>query len=313
MLELEQPMTTSPIIHHYPQSPASEKVRAFLGLKGIEWKSVIIPRIPPKPKLTALTGGFRLTPVMQIGADIYCDTTCIISELESRYPDPEMIPPGMPSAEWHMGGADDVELFKTAIAIVFSDGLDHMPRGFAQDRIGLYFDGADKNSYFTDNLSNNLDIIRAYFDKIDTAVASNQYVRGDAPSVSDAVGYYIAWFLRGRYSGGPDLIATFPLLESWEARIRNIGHGKEVHYSDDAALEDGKSNSPVVGLGVTASDTFGLELGQNISVRPADDENVSIGSLITLTDERVSIKRTDNVLGDLAIHFPRSGYVIEKA
>ena len=51
-----------------------------------------IPRLPPKPMLTTLTGGYRRTPVMQIGADIYCDTHCIIRELERRYPAPSFMP-----------------------------------------------------------------------------------------------------------------------------------------------------------------------------------------------------------------------------
>ncbi len=46
----------------------------MLGLKGLAWRSVEIPVVMPKPGLTALTGGYRKTPVLQIGADIYCDT-----------------------------------------------------------------------------------------------------------------------------------------------------------------------------------------------------------------------------------------------
>jgi glutathione S-transferase len=61
------------ILHNYPQSPVAEKVRVALGIKKLEWRDVEIPRLPPKPMLTALTGGYRRTPVMQIGADIYCD------------------------------------------------------------------------------------------------------------------------------------------------------------------------------------------------------------------------------------------------
>lgn len=69
------------IFHAYPQSPVAEKVRVAFGIKGLAWRSVEIPRLPPKPMLTALTGGYRRTPVMQIGADIYCDSQCIIREL----------------------------------------------------------------------------------------------------------------------------------------------------------------------------------------------------------------------------------------
>ena len=35
------------ILHHYPSSPFSEKVRLMLGHKGLAWKSVHIPRTPP--------------------------------------------------------------------------------------------------------------------------------------------------------------------------------------------------------------------------------------------------------------------------
>ena len=62
------------ILHHYPNSPFSEKIRLIFGYKGLNWQSVIIPPIMPKPDVVALTGGYRKTPFMQIGADIYCDS-----------------------------------------------------------------------------------------------------------------------------------------------------------------------------------------------------------------------------------------------
>src|SRR5476649_1349392 len=82
------------ILHHFEQSPFSEKVRIVFGLKNIAWTSVRISRIMPRPDLMPLTGGYRRTPVMQIGADIYCDTQCIIRELERRFPEPTLFPKG---------------------------------------------------------------------------------------------------------------------------------------------------------------------------------------------------------------------------
>ena len=85
-------MTDIIILHHYDTSPYSEKVRLGLGLKGLAWASVEIPVIMPKPDLTALTGGYRKTPVLQIGADIYCDSQLIMRELERRHPSPGFYP-----------------------------------------------------------------------------------------------------------------------------------------------------------------------------------------------------------------------------
>ena len=47
------------ILHHYPLSTFSEKVRLALGLKGLAYGSVDIAPMPPRPLLNALTGGYR--------------------------------------------------------------------------------------------------------------------------------------------------------------------------------------------------------------------------------------------------------------
>ena len=73
------------ILHHYDISPYAEKIRLAFGLKGLAWRSVIQPMVLPKPDLMPLTGGFRRTPVLQVGADIYCDTLCIAMELDRRF------------------------------------------------------------------------------------------------------------------------------------------------------------------------------------------------------------------------------------
>src|SRR5437899_11836089 len=82
------------ILHHYPNSPFSEKVRVAFGIKQLAWKSVVIPNIMPKPDLMPLTGGYRKTPVMQVGADVYCDTQLIMLEIEKRAPKPPLLPVG---------------------------------------------------------------------------------------------------------------------------------------------------------------------------------------------------------------------------
>ena len=89
-------MTTDLILHHYDFSNYSEKVRLALGYKGLDWCSVIIPPVAPKPDLTPLTGGYRRTPVLQVGADIYCDTRLILAELERRKPQPTLFPTAEP-------------------------------------------------------------------------------------------------------------------------------------------------------------------------------------------------------------------------
>ncbi|MEM8827311.1 MAG: glutathione S-transferase family protein, partial [Pseudomonadota bacterium] len=80
------------VLHGYGPSPFAEVARLALGLKGLAWKNVEVPNVSPKPELSALTGGYERVPVMQIGADIYCDTAAIVDALEAHQPAPSLYP-----------------------------------------------------------------------------------------------------------------------------------------------------------------------------------------------------------------------------
>ncbi len=123
---------TDIILHHYEISPYSEKVRIGLGLKGLAWGSVEIPVIMPKPDLTALTGGYRKTPVLQIGADIYCDSQLIMRELERRHPTPSFYPAGRGAADALAWWAEKTT-FSPAVSIAFAKKRDVLPEGFLED------------------------------------------------------------------------------------------------------------------------------------------------------------------------------------
>ena len=91
----------------------------------------------PKPDLVPLTGGYRKTPVMQIGADIYCDTQIILRELERRFPDAEPVPKnkGVPYglAFW----ADRHLLHGAPSRIIFGEIGDMVPEDFKKDRAAM--------------------------------------------------------------------------------------------------------------------------------------------------------------------------------
>ncbi len=80
------------ILHHYAPSPYSQKVRSFLGYKNLAWRSHVVPPVPPRPEVNLLTGGNRRIPVLQIGADIICDSNMILRTLERLYPAPPLSP-----------------------------------------------------------------------------------------------------------------------------------------------------------------------------------------------------------------------------
>ena len=89
---------TLPILHHFDASPFAEKIRLVLGFHGIEWRDVKIPMVMPKPDVIALTGGYRRTPVLQMNADVYVDTSLIARVLDRIGQGPTLYPASTPLA-----------------------------------------------------------------------------------------------------------------------------------------------------------------------------------------------------------------------
>lgn len=128
------------ILHHFDALPFGEKIRLIFGLKSLSWKSVDAELIMPKPKLTASTGGYRTTPVMQIGSDIYCDSRLIAEELEARYPSPSIFPGGSKGLCMALSTGSDTDFHIASSGLTIGIKKDQFPPEFMADR-KAYFKG----------------------------------------------------------------------------------------------------------------------------------------------------------------------------
>ena len=125
---------TDIILHHYPFSTFSEKVRTALGIKQLAWRSVEIAGMPPRPLLSPITGGYRRAPVMQVGADIYCDTNIILPALERRKPTPSLYPRGSEGVANGLGFAWERQMWIPTIGVLVHFIGEHIPPEFIKDR-----------------------------------------------------------------------------------------------------------------------------------------------------------------------------------
>ena len=300
------------ILHHYPQSPVSEKVRIVLGMKGLAWKSVLIPRLPPKPNLTPLTGGYRQTPVMQIGADIYCDTKCIIRELERRFPDPTLFPGGTEGVGWGLGQWTDGPLFKDVVTVALVEMSTNMPPEFLADRGPLYFGPdfslEDIKAQYTECLAN----VRAQLSWIDESLKSRDFMLGSEPGLSDALVYYLVWFLRDRMAEGDRFLQQFENLVGWEQRVKDIGHGNPQEMTDLQALDIAKNADPQTPEQRDPGDPLGLDVGDKITIKPVVGGPEVVGTLHSLSANHLAMLREDEQVGNICIHFPRQGYQVKR-
>ncbi|MEO1613388.1 MAG: glutathione S-transferase family protein, partial [Pseudomonadota bacterium] len=265
------------ILHNYPQSPVAEKVRVALGIKGAAWRSVEIPRIPPKPNLVKLTGGYRRTPVMQIGADIYCDSQRIMNELDARTAEAPLYPPAgtaMAALARSLGAWTDGALFSLAVKLVLGSAGDALPADFAEDRGRLYLgpDWAEGLKAANADLPHLAAQMRAALARIDAGLAGDEpFLNGATPGAVDAQVYHVVWFIRGRWDKGAALLAEFDALLAWEARIRALGHGDVADLSAEDAIGVAAEASPAHPQGVAPGDPQGLTVGVKAVVRPDVD------------------------------------------
>ena len=303
------------ILHHYLGSPFAEKIRITLGIKGLAWKSVIIPNMMPKPDLMPLTGGYRKTPVMQVGADVYCDTQLITLEIEKRAPKPPLLPVGQEGEARALAMWVDRNIFWSAVGVVMAEIGDKLPEAFKADR--TQFSG---RNFDTERLKSAQPMAReqtyAQFSIAEQMLRDGRpFLLGAAPSLADCALYNPVWFLQARMGQGatPAPLDRLPKIVAWAERMKAFGSGKPTEMPATEALDVAKAATPEKAK-VDEGDPSGLKAGQKVSVVPDDTGKVPVsGTLVGLTPERVSLGRSDARAGDVVVHFPRAGYIITPA
>lgn len=299
------------ILHHYPPSPVAEKIRLAMGFKNLTWKSVEENRLPDRPELFALTGGYRRIPVLQIGADIYCDTQCILRELEERYPNPSLHPSGDSGASFGLSRWTDTQFFELAVRMAFAPVFDSLPPELVADRTRLYFGPDGDMAAEAKDLPHTLAQLRAQLGWLEDQLESRgPYLHGAKASMSDLLAWYIVWFVKGRYGDAELLFAEFPNLLGWVSRMEAIGHGTFESMSTDAALAIALNATPQTPERSDTADPQGLQPGMKISVSPLTDsgETGVTGKVVSVSRDRIALARNDERCGDVVVHFPRVGY-----
>ncbi len=291
------------ILHHYERSPYAEKIRLILGLKRLTWRSVLIPEVMPKPKLTALTGGYRLTPVMQIGADIYCDTKVIAAQLERIEPVPTLYPAGQPAIERALSYWGESMFLPTVLVFVGQPGV--LSEEFLQDRAKMV-PGGFSPELIRSIIPSKLDQLRSKLDRLDQQLADGRpYLLGDTPSLADFSTYHPVWAMR-LVPVTQDLLEPFAAVGEWADRIAAIGHGGRVEMDADQALAVAHRSTPATAAAEDRLDPNGRRPGDWIQVMPEEyGRDPVIGELVSSGAQEIAIRRHDELAGEVVVHFPR--------
>jgi glutathione S-transferase len=305
------------ILHHYWASSFAEKVHLLMGFKQLSWRSVIIPRIMPKPDLTALTGGYRKTPVLQVGADIYCDTSLIARRLEQAKATPTLYPEGQEFICRAFAAWADSVVFQHAVGLVFQ------PEAMAERMASVSPEDAqafmaDRKALFEKGNASRLTAQQArqqwpvLMQRLEEQLmrAEGDYLFG-APSIADFSLAHCLWFLRSASKTAP-LVDDHPEVVAWLCRVLGFGHGTHSDFSAEEAIQIACMAKPNALPDEKQDWPNGLASGQRVRLS-AEDYGVEKveGELVFCGLEELIVHREDERVGDVHVHFPRLGFKIE--
>jgi glutathione S-transferase len=294
------------ILHHYEASPFSEKARLVLGVKGLAWKSVRIPAVMPKPDVIALTGGYRKTPILQIGNHIYCDTALMTRVIEALHPTPPLLrdPHAIVIGEWA-----DTELFLNAVTlsrrptrfdlIMTMMEQDELVR-MRDDRTAMG-DGARRMPPPFATAKSQMPILLG---RLEAMLGDKPFLCGDKPTIADLCAFhplYLVDILTTEYLGG------FDKVSAWRQRIAAIGHGTHESITSGDAIDICRNAKPAALP--TEADPNGPAIGSTVRVSACDlGREATEGTVVLVGENEIALRRHDERAGEVIVHFPRYGY-----
>ncbi len=309
---------TELILHHYASSPFSEKVRLVLGRKKLAWKSVIVPAVMPKPDVVTLTGGYRKTPFLQVGADIYCDSALICDVLEHVAPEPPLYPPHLRGCSRVFAQWADQTLFWTAMTYSLQPrGAAHLFAG--QPEIAQAF-MADRKAMRVNMTQlrpgDATSALRSYLRRIASMVEEHEFLFGAEPCVADFATYHPLWFTRVQVPVMADIFSATPAVLEWMDRMAALKHGRLEGFSAADAVTVAQRHEPAAAgenllVHSMFQDDHGIPLGSQVSITPESFGAESTeGELVSATRTHYTLRRRDERVGTVHVHFPRIGYVL---
>jgi glutathione S-transferase len=296
------------ILHHYDRSPYAEKIRLALGRKSLPWRSVQTPMVMPKPDHVELTGGYRRVPVLQIGADIYCDTHGIARVLDRLYPDPPLAPRGLETVEHALSRWAETTFMMVVLAFFGIGGV--FPEEFVEDRRKTMVPPGSNLDQAKVILPTKLLQIRANLDRLERQLADGRaFLLGSEPCLADLSAFHPLMFLAG-HPRTAALLAPLRRVPAWMERVRAIGHGKPTPLTSAEAIAIARAAQPAAFEGEPVLPE-GMQLDTPVAVIPDEyGSGVVAGTLAPSGLHEIAVRRQTERAGEVVVHFPREDYSV---
>lgn len=298
------------ILHHYALSPFGRKIRTMLGYAGLEWQSAITREMPPRPVLAQLAGGYRKIPVAQIGADVFCDSRTIATEVARLANKPELALENLNAEARAWAARADLDMFFPCVLAASTPAMRRKAREsmslldmgrFVLDRINMSRKASVKITGFKEARP----LVLAHLAQVESRLQQD-FLFGAEPVHADFSTYHGLWFIRDL--GESPLLDNFPATLAWMDRMADFGEGARLDITSQRALDMAAAAEP---RPVAAAHQADPRVGQRVTITPSDYGQVpTAGILAGATEHSWILARTEGKLGTLHVHFPRHGYAL---
>jgi glutathione S-transferase len=297
------------ILHHYELSPYAEKIRLALGRKSLAWRSVDAPMVMPKPDHVELTGGYRRVPVLQVGADVYCDTHAIVRALDRLHPDPPLAAPGQETLDHALSRWAETTFMMGVLALFGLGGV--FPEAFVEDRRKTMVPPGTDLAQTAVVLPTKLLQIRANLDRLEGLLVDGRrfLLGGEAPSLADVSAFHPLLLVLA-HPRTAALLAPLRRVAAWAERVRAIGHGRPspLASADALAIARASEPAPFVGEPVVPE---GMTLGDPVLVVADEYGSGHVAGALAPSDlHEIAVRRETARAGTVVVHFPRDEYSV---
>lgn len=299
------------ILFHHDPSPYAARIRKCFGLKNIPWKSCLVPMVMPRPAMTILSGGYRKIPIMQYGANIFCDTRLISQKINNLFSDLKLFSHGALQNSALQSQSD--QMFRSGAILSLIENKDFIPPEVVDDRMS-FFTFIDEKIEET-GLSHHQSQFKKYAYDIDEQLKNDEYVLGLEPNWADICCYANIFMAKGNIPSSFEWMKKLKNIEPWYQKLLSYGEGVRKEISSEEALEIAKTSLPDLSAANhhNSEDRNMPQPGDNVIVSPDDYGQISVhGQLVCINSNEIVVTNETKEVGAIAIHFPRLGFIVEK-
>ncbi len=302
------------ILHSSFSSPFSEQIKLMLNFAELDWVSVIAPKGVPRPIQQSLVGNYsRRIPILQIGADAYCDSAMIMNKIAELSAKPYLSPIAVNESTEALINKIANEGTKAMLGsltpwnfiwgyiktIPFKDAIE-----FLRDRKKLV---ETYPQLKTDKTRQQWQgIAQSYLADLNEVLATSQFLLAtDTPKVCDFMVYAMIWY--HDVLTDLKLVKQFENVVLWYQKMKQFDRNDTTRIEPEWSLEVARSSEPTE---LPEAMLESSNIGKEIEVPINDYLGVPIeqkveGILVGENEFGYVLQKQNSDVGKVNLHIPK--------